>query len=1141
MKEPTQKVSFTRIIQIAFLMALPLAIVFAVVLGIFATVFRKDLLNNGRVVTSGIETAILHEGGTLDDLLQNTSSDEELKECLDAFLIINVDTGLHVYENSDLLNISIKDYLHTLIELRPDLYLAEDGNDIYLVRAVARSNQTVHLLNKITLPVERLSLGKYSCSIKSQNFHTPDTFRLHSYEMLIPFERLKGKVLIKGPVPTGYSQMILRGIPFILILFLFSEVLFFLICRIYFYQDVEKIINSIYQILKRSLPGVEAEMKNKDIIFPLENFIKELEDKNNELLRTTETLRNMYSAVQFFASVYSWEDLEKSLVYIFRLMEVYQGWVRVGDRTVSFNCEQDAGLDKYKMSLIQEELKQSNFILKEFSEETTIYFNLLIENDKSESIMGLTFLNREKKLDKFQIELLLSLSQVISSTVSKLVYFSAKQTEEKRNQLIHQITFNFSRSHNMMDMIKMLIEKVQNNMQFQKLEVFLYARSIGKLIPYEYIDCPDNELSQMNLSMPDDLYDVFKKKEPMIIPLIPDNVFVNDEQIMYSVEWPIFFKGESYGVLKGVIQPDSILLQDESHKFFSVLMEEFAVFLKNFFLLREISRRVQELETIHHMTQSFTASLEINHIILSVFKNLRDSIKYDLIGFVDFERKNVSNLLLVPDENFKNLERSSEDYIQWEEYIERTIRQNKVLYFPDMSQEKVISYDGKHFLSVVTVPLIQEDKMIGILLIASENMHCFSYDSLDLLKMICNQLGIALRNALLVNRLKTTQTKLLHQEKMHALGTMASGVAHDINNLLAGLMGHLELAQEEKSLEQIKQRIQFAYSIGKDGANLVKRLQDFSRVSKGIDSDRININSIIKDAVETLKFRWFSGAMKNKLNYKMDMKLGEMSNTYGNVSELRAVFINIINNALDAMPHGGVIHIETFEQDEKIYIQLRDTGIGISPANLKMIFEPFFTTKGDKGTGLGLAEVHNIISRHKGEIRVYSEEHFGTEFMITLPLYKKDPEVQLIQKQAVPSVEGLKILIAEDEDPIRLLIKEILEGNGHQPIAFNNALDAYNYFIENKVDFVLSDIGMPEMDGWELAKKIRAVSKSCPIIFTTGWGMELESEKLTEYEIDEVITKPFKINDLIDGIARIFMSKKMDEDIDKEQQKPASE
>jgi len=357
-------------------------------------------------------------------------------------------------------------------------------------------------------------------------------------------------------------------------------------------------------------------------------------------------------------------------------------------------------------------------------------------------------------------------------------------------------------------------------------------------------------------------------------------------------------------------------------------------------------------------------------------------------------------------------------------------------------------------------------------------------------------------------------------EKLSALGELASGVAHDFNNTLAGILGRAQLLQRTNDPEKIKRGLDIIIKTAEDGAKTVKRIQDFARQRRDHNFELVSIDQVMQDASEITRPRWKNCAEASNIHITLDLQIGSNAMVMGDDSELREVLVNMVFNAIDAMPEGGTLSLVSRSVGESVIVKIVDSGVGMYPEVRSKIFDPFFTTKGKAGLGLGLAVSFGIIRRHGGTIEVESQYGKGTEFRITLPLAKTVEKSVKPVEAVVPEIpapiepqplkrELTRILVVDDEDFVRDLLGEILEGEHCEVFLAESGSEALTLFREHKFDGVFTDVGMPGMSGWELAREIRLTNQTIPIAVITGWGEAVGSYEQKAAGVDWVVAKPF--------------------------------
>jgi signal transduction histidine kinase/CheY-like chemotaxis protein len=373
-------------------------------------------------------------------------------------------------------------------------------------------------------------------------------------------------------------------------------------------------------------------------------------------------------------------------------------------------------------------------------------------------------------------------------------------------------------------------------------------------------------------------------------------------------------------------------------------------------------------------------------------------------------------------------------------------------------------------------------------------------------------------------------------EKLSALGELASGVAHDFNNTLSGILGRAQLLQRTDDPEKLKLGLDIIIKTAEDGAKTVKRIQDFARQRRDHNFELVSVDQILMDASEITRPRWKNCAEASNVHIKLQLHIESNAMVMGDDSEMREVLVNMVFNAIDAMPEGGTLSLTTRTAGDSVIIKVVDTGVGMYPEVRSKIFDPFFTTKGKAGLGLGLAVSFGIIRRHGGNVEVESQYGKGTEFRITLPVARMgvtsvkqveqvDTDASAVS-QAAPPVQmqerpRTRMLVVDDEDFVRELIGEILEGEHCDVYLAESGSEALSVFSEMEFDAVFTDVGMPGMSGWEFAREIRQINPDIPIAVITGWGEAVGSIEQKEAGVNWVVPKPFTADRIVELVRDI--------------------
>jgi len=373
---------------------------------------------------------------------------------------------------------------------------------------------------------------------------------------------------------------------------------------------------------------------------------------------------------------------------------------------------------------------------------------------------------------------------------------------------------------------------------------------------------------------------------------------------------------------------------------------------------------------------------------------------------------------------------------------------------------------------------------------------------------------------------KKMEEKFIQSEKLSALGELAGGVAHDFNNMLAAILGRVQLLrmhnsplpgvrEKRKSVRELQKGLEIIEKAAMDGAETVRRIQEFSRRSPDDkDFTQVDINELINNALEFTRMRWKDKAESKGIKIVIKKEFSSIPPTIGSGAELREVFTNLLNNALDAMPHGGRITFKTFKEDNYICVAVKDTGSGIPKAVREKIFDPFFTTRGPQSTGLGLSVSYGIISRHRGAITVDSIEGEGTTFTIKLPILAKAIKEEKIEFKPVQKRKA-RILVIDDEEGVRNVLNDILTDAGHEVEIAGDGIQGIELFERKEFDLVFTDLGMPVVSGWQVAERIKGINRKVPIALITGWNVDLKESEMTSSCIDLIIKKPFAVDQVL--------------------------
>ena len=390
------------------------------------------------------------------------------------------------------------------------------------------------------------------------------------------------------------------------------------------------------------------------------------------------------------------------------------------------------------------------------------------------------------------------------------------------------------------------------------------------------------------------------------------------------------------------------------------------------------------------------------------------------------------------------------------------------------------------------------------------------------------------------DELRRTQGVVVQQERLRALGQMASGIAHDVNNALSPITAYSELLLSKRNIppDTAREYLQAINKSGVDIAHIVARMRDFYRRRE--DSEplkKVIINEIVKEVIGLTRPRWRDVCQREGVSINIKPEFEEnMPPILGDPSELREALINLIFNSLDAMPYGGTIQLITrsvnksvgnAEGERSLQIEVRDDGVGMDEKTRRRCLEPFFSTKIQRGgSGLGLAMVYGMMQRHEGTIDIESAQGKGTSVRLTFPFRTDNQKPDVADATEHDSDRTLKVLCIDDEQHVLQLLTACLSPFGHRIITAPSGQNGLELFRAAKSDnqpfqAVITDLGMPELDGRQVAKAIKAESPRTPVIMLTGWGAEIRKENEKVSEVDLVIEKPPSIQRLQQALLQV--------------------
>ncbi len=453
---------------------------------------------------------------------------------------------------------------------------------------------------------------------------------------------------------------------------------------------------------------------------------------------------------------------------------------------------------------------------------------------------------------------------------------------------------------------------------------------------------------------------------------------------------------------------------------------------------------------------------------------------------------------------------------------------------------------------ILSIPVRGTDAAYGVLNLYRRGHHAFDEEEITFAARIAEQAAVAIQNARLYaevrkayKELQAAQEQLVQVEKLRALGEMAGGVAHDFNNILAIILARAELLRIGRA--DLQQGLQIIERAALDGAETVRRILGFAGGRPEVAYDQVDLPTLLEHVVEVTRPRWKDEAQRRGALIEVVLTSEPVPMVWGNAAELREALVNLVFNAVDAMPQGGRLtvgarrplqgsgagdgrHARRAVPAEPaggpggfVEIFVRDTGVGMSEAVRSRAFEPFFTTKGTRGSGLGLAMVYGIAKRHGGQVLLESREGAGTMVTLRLSLAARAERSSAAAFSPLRGRAG-RIVVVDDEEPLGQVLAELLRLQGHEVEAFTDPGKALEHLVRAPADLLFTDLGMPAMSGWEVLRRARALRPDLPIVLVTGWGEQLDPEQVRAQGASALVAKPYRMETILSTVAELLPS-----------------
>jgi signal transduction histidine kinase/ActR/RegA family two-component response regulator len=558
--------------------------------------------------------------------------------------------------------------------------------------------------------------------------------------------------------------------------------------------------------------------------------------------------------------------------------------------------------------------------------------------------------------------------------------------------------------------------------------------------------------------------------------------------------------------------------------------------LERLYLLHQITRAVGERQDLNSIFQVVVRSVEdqlpVDFACLCLYDDLDRVLTVASVGL---NSQKLAQELAMPELARVHIDQNG---------LSRCV-QGQLVYESDISEldfpfPRRLAAGGLR--SLVAAPLQVESRVFGVVVVARFQAEGFVSGECEFLRQLSEHTALAVHQAQLYSALQAAYTDLrqsqqavMQQERLRALGQMASGIAHDINNALSPIALYTEsmLETEPNLSSRARTRLEVIQRAVADVTQTIARMREFYRHRETqLSLLPVKLNDLVQQVIDLTRARWSDIPMQRGIVIQMHSELAsDLPEIMGVESEIREALTNLILNGVDAVPNGGALTVRTkaitdvnFAGYGSVQIEIEDTGVGMDEETCRRCLEPFFTTKGERGTGLGLAMVYGVLQRHGAEINIKTAPGAGSTIYLNFPAPRPVATASTEELESMP-LPRLRLLLVDDDPVLLKALCDALEADGHIIVTANDGkagIEVFNSAQARGEIFaaVITDLGMPYVDGRKVAAAIKSVSPTTPIILLTGWGQGLINADDTPPHVDQVLSKPPKLREIREVLGR---------------------
>ncbi len=619
---------------------------------------------------------------------------------------------------------------------------------------------------------------------------------------------------------------------------------------------------------------------------------------------------------------------------------------------------------------------------------------------------------------------------------------------------------------------------------------------------------------------------IMDHREPVVLedvqsdPRLRNREWAEAERLRSFLGVPIFLGDVPIGILACLTRERRVFSAADV-AVVQLLAQPAAVAILNARLYEEARARARQVEILHETARAIVAERDLDRLLQRIADSARELIgaRYGALAVFreDGKIRQFFAAGLTPEKSAR-----AGPPPQGRGLLGYVFQQHQTVRLDDLTKHPAFSgFPPGHpsMRSLLAVPLRLRGETIGALYLA-EKPGGFTAEDETLLTALGADAGVAIDNARLLGSLRETldnlrskEEQLVQGEALRAVGNLASGIAHHLNNIFAVVQGRARLLLRAAADPALRRGLETVERAAVEGVDVVRRLQSFSAVRPASGMVPVDLNEIAREVVELTRPRWQDEARAQGITIEVKLERDKIPLVIGSRAAISEVLVNLVLNAIEAVSAQGLMIVRTWAAAERVHCSVSDTGAGMSEEVRRQALEPFFTSKGPKSRGLGLSVSYGIVQRHGGTLDIESQPGRGTTVTISLPISPAAVAAAPPRAQPAPpsSVSPRRILVIDDDADVRETTADLLATEGHLVTQAASGAEGVSMFRTHRYDVVFTDLGMPGMTGWEVAEAIKALDAATPVVLLTGWADEIDEAARSHACVDQIAGKPLDL------------------------------